>query len=209
MSLSYRRISAVTALVLAIAVTQVCLGLTLAAPTGASAPAAEPQRVNAILTTRGNKPITVNGTNAITGATILTGATIQTPDQVSAVIDLGDAGVVELQPNSLIQLDFDANGNVRVRQMKGCAVVRRKANVLPDATSEIYTDQASEKTNKNRNQLGFCVLPNGSLTPLTAGAAGGAGLSSGAIAGIVIGGAAGAVGLGLALRGNNPSPSGP
>src|SRR5713101_2038632 len=202
MSLGYRRISAVTALFLAVAVTQVCLGLTFAATTGASAPAAEPQRVNAILTIRGNGPITVNGANAITGATILTGATIETPDNVSAVIDLGDAGVVELQPNSLIQLDFDANGNVRVRQMKGCAVVRRKANVLPDGTSEIYTDQASEKTNKNRNQLGFCVLPNGSLTPLTAGAAGGAGLSSGAIAGIVIGGAAGAVGLGLALRGH-------
>src|SRR6266851_3039048 len=205
MSLGYRRISAVTALFLAVAVTQVCLGLTFAATTGASAPAAEPQRVNAILTTRGNKPIMVNGANAITGATILTGATIETPDNVSAVIDLGDAGVVELQPNSLIQLDFDANGNVRVREMKGCAVVRRKANVLRDATSEIYTDQASEKTNKNRNHLGFCILPNGSLTPLGAGAAGG-GLSGAAIAGIVVGGALGAVGLGLALRGNNPSP---
>src|SRR6266849_9715069 len=148
MSLSNRRISAVTALFLMVAVMQVYLGLTFAATTGASAPAAEPQRVNAILTTRGNKPIMVNGANAITGATILTGATIETPDQVSAVIDLGDAGVVELQPNSKIQLDFDANGNVRVKVLRGCAVARRKTNVLPDATTEIYTDQASEKTNK-------------------------------------------------------------
>jgi len=49
------------------------------------------------------------------GATLLTGATVETPDQVSATIDLGDAGVVELQPNSQIKLDFDENGNVRVK----------------------------------------------------------------------------------------------
>lgn len=210
MSNSYRRISAVTALFLIVAVTQVCLGLTFAATTGASASAPAPQRLNAILTTRGNKPITVNGASAITGATILTGATIETPDNVSAVIDLGGAGVIELQANSKIQLDFDDNGNVRVKQIKGCAVVRRKANVLPDATSEIYTDQASEKTDKNRKQLGFCLLPNGSLGALGAGAgAAGGGLSGAAIAGIVVGGVGGAIGIGLALRGNNPSSSTP
>jgi hypothetical protein len=192
-----------------VAVTQVYLGLTFAATTGASASAPAPQRLSAILTTRGNRPITVNGASAASGATILTGATIETPDNVSAVIDLGDAGVVELQPNSTIQLDFDANGNVRVKQIKGCAVVRRKANVLPDATSEIYTDQASEKTDKNRKQLGFCLLPNGTLGPLGAGAGAGGGLSGGALAAIVIGGAGGAIVIGLALRGNNPSSSTP
>ena len=133
--------------------------------------APEPQGITAILTTLGNRPITVNGANAISGATILTGASIETPDQVSAVIDLGEAGVVELQPNSTIKLDFDANGNVRVKQIKGCAVVRRKANVLPDATSEIYTDQASEKTNKKRRNMGFCLLPNGGLSAAATAAA--------------------------------------
>ena len=134
----------------------------------APAPGAPQRAITAKLATKNNAPITVNGNTAGTGATILTGATIETPDQVSAVIDLGDAGVIELQPGSKIQLDFDDNGNVRVKQLKGCVVVRRKANVLPDATSEIYTDQASEKTNKNRKHMGFCLLPNGGLGALGA-----------------------------------------
>src|SRR6266481_6257170 len=133
-------------------------------------PASPPQQLIARLTTTGNRSILVNGASVGTGGSILTGATIETPDQVSAVIDLGDAGVIQLQPGSKIQLDFDANGNVRVKQLKGCVVVRRKANVLPDATTEVYTDQASEKTGKNRRGMGFCLLPNGSLQPFSAAA---------------------------------------
>jgi hypothetical protein len=172
----------------------------------APAPGAPQRAITAKLATKNNVPITVNGNTAGTGATILTGATIETPDQVSAVIDLGDAGVIELKPGSKIQLDFDANGNVRVKQLKGCVVVRRKANVLPDATSEVYTDQQSEKTNKNRRGMGFCLLPNGALGGLGAGAAGG-GLSGAAIAGIVAGGAGAAI-AGVALtRGGVVSPA--
>ena len=186
---------------IAFAFTQVYVLAGLPAP----APGAPQRVITAKLSTRNNAPITVNGNSAGTGATILTGATIETPDQVSAVIDLGDAGVIELQPGAKIQLDFDANGNVRVKQLKGCVVVRRKANVLPDATTEIYTDQASEKTNKNRRGMGFCLLPNGSLQPLS-GAAGG-GLSGAAIGGIVAGGA-GAVIAAVALsRGGVVSPA--
>ncbi len=92
-----------------------------------------------------------------TGGAILTGATIETPDQVSAMIDLGDAGVLEIKPNSKIQLDFDANGNVRVKLIRGCAVTRKKTNVLP-GEMEIYTEQgASEKTNKKRRHMAFCI----------------------------------------------------
>jgi hypothetical protein len=168
----------------------------------APAPGAPQRAITAKLATRNNAPITVNGNTAGTGATILTGATIETPDQVSAVIDLGDAGVIQLQPGSKIQLDFDANGNVRVKQLKGCVVVRRKANVLPDATTEVYTDQASEKTSKNRRGMGFCLLPNGSLQPFSAA---GGGLSSAAIGGIVAGGVGGATALYFGLRHTSPS----
>jgi hypothetical protein len=173
----------------------------------APVPGGAPQRFIARLTTTGNKPINVNGNTAGTGATILTGATIETPDQVSAVIDLGDAGVIELKPGSKITLDYDVNGNVRVHQLKGCVVVRRKGNVLPDATSEIYTDQASEKTSPQRKGMGFCLLPNGALGALGAGAAGG-GLSGLAIAGIAagIGGTVAAVAL---SRGGTVSPARP
>ena len=85
-------------------------------PNPVPAPGA-PQRFIARLTTTGNQPITVNGNSASGGATILTGATIETPDQVSGSIDLGSAGVVEVQPGSKIQLDFDAQGNV-LHQLK-------------------------------------------------------------------------------------------
>ncbi len=166
----------------------------------APAPGSPQRAITAKLATKNNAPITVNGNSAGTGATILTGATIETPDQVSAVIDLGDAGVVELQPGSKVQLDFDVNGNVHVKILKGCAVTKRKTNVLPDATSEIYTDTQSEKTNKNRNHMGFCLLPGGAL-----GALGGAGLSSAAIGGIAAAAGGGALATYFGLRTTSPS----
>ena len=162
--------------------------------------AGPPQRViTARLTTKNNQPITVNGNSVGTGGTILTGATIETPDQVSATIDLGDAGTVELQPNSKIQLDYDVNGNVRVKAIRGCAVVRKKTNVLP-GEMEVYTDSASEKTNKKRRHMGFCLLPNGQLGSI------GGGLSTAATVGIVAGIGGGiAIGVGLS-RGGTTSP---
>lgn len=172
----------------------------------APAPGAPQRVITAKLATKGNVPITVNGNTAGTGATILTGATIETPDQVSAVIDLGAAGVVELQPGSKIQLDFDENGNVRVKVLRGCVATKRKSNVLPDATSEIYTDQASEKTNKNRRGMGFCLLPSGGLGALSVGAVGG-GLSGAAIAGIAAAAGGGAIAAVALSRGGTVSPA--
>ena len=159
-----------------------------------------PQRlIAARLSTTANRPILVNGNSLATGASILTGNTLETPDQVSAVIDLGDAGVVELQPNSKIQLDFDADGNVRVKVLRGCVVTRKKANGIGEA--EIYTDQASEKTNNKRRGMGFCYLPNGQLEPYNAGlsAATKYEIGGGVVTGVIIA-------AWLATRGDNPSP---
>jgi hypothetical protein len=164
-------------------------------------PPGTPQRpVTARLITKNNQPITVNGNSMGTGGTLLTGATIETPDQVGATIDLGDAGVIELQPGSKIQLDFDANGNVRVKVIRGCAVARKKTNVLPGEI-EIYTDTASEKTDKKRPHMGFCILPNGGLTPFSTGL-------TAAEQGGIGGGIAGGILLAVLLsRGSNPSPA--
>lgn len=174
------------------------------------APDAVPQQtLTARLTTRNNQPITVNGNSTGTGATILTGATIETPDQVGATIDLGDAGIVELQPNSKIQLDFDANGNVRVKVVRGCAVTKKKTNVLPGQTAltgemELYTDTDSLKTDKKRRHIGGCLLPNGQLGSFGAG-----GLSGAALTGIGVA-AGGATVLGVTLsRGGTTSTSTP
>jgi hypothetical protein len=160
------------------------------------------QAITAKLVTTNNQPITVNGISVGTGGTILTGATIETPDQVGATIDLGDAGVIELQPGSKIQLDFDEKGNVRVKVIKGCTVVKKKTNALPGEI-EMYTDTASEKTDDNKHNMGFCLTPNGGLSPVSA--AGLSGVELGAIAAGAIGGGV-ALGYGL-TRGGNPSPA--
>ena len=198
MNLQRGKIAIVLAIFFAFCLTQVYAALPEAAPAG-SAP---PQQIVARLTTKNNQPITVNGNQAGTGATILTGATIETPDQVSGVIDLGNAGVIEVQPGSTIKLDFDENGNVRVKVIRGCAVTRKKTNVLP-GEMELYTDQASEKTDKKRNHLGGCILPNGQLGSL------GGGISGAAITGVAIA-ATGGVIIGTTLsRGGTMSGSTP
>lgn len=169
--------------------------------------------ISARLITLNNQPITVNGNSAATGTTILTGATIETPDQVGATIDLGEAGVVELQPNSKVVLDYDENGNVRAKVLRGCIVTRKKSNVLP-GEQEIYTDSASQKTDKKRRNLGGCLLPNGQFGPLAGGTAAAGTSMSGATVGLiaagvgaaVIGGVAAAGGGSSPSRGTNPSP---
>jgi len=196
-----RHIKALKALAvfLSFAFTQVYVSAAL--PALNPAPGTPQRTVTARLTTRNNQPITVNGNSAGTGATILTGATIETPDQIGATIDLGDAGVVELQPNSKIQLDFDENGNVRVKVLRGCAVTRKKTNVLP-GEMELYTDQASEKTDKKRRHLAGCFLPNGQL-----GSFGGI---NGWVVGGIVAGAAGATAAGIAFsRGGTTSVMSP
>jgi UDP-3-O-[3-hydroxymyristoyl] glucosamine N-acyltransferase len=118
-----RNTSRAMATFLAFALVQVCIQLSFAAP--ATAPAVVPQQFIARLTTTGNQPITVNNASAASGASLLTGATIETPAAVSATIDLGALGTVELQPNSSIQLDFDDSGNVRVKILRGCVAIKK------------------------------------------------------------------------------------
>jgi len=208
MSKQRRSTSRAIAVFLAFALVQICIQLSFAAP--ATAPAVVPQQFIARLTTTGNQPITVNGASAASGASLLTGATIETPAAVSATIDLGALGTVELQPNSSIQLDFDDNGNVRVKVLRGCVVMKKSG----PGDGEVYTAEgASEKTNSNRKGLGFCYL-NGGLNPIqtaatVGGTAGGEGIGTAALVAIIAGGGALAAGLIWAFHGGggNPSPS--
>jgi hypothetical protein len=203
-----RKILKVLSIILAFSFAQIYVQAGSASPVP-DAPLPQ-QVITARLITKNNQPITVNGNSLGTGGTILTGALIETPDQVSATIDLGSAGVVELQPNSKIQLDFDANGNVRVKVIQGCAVARKKSNALP-GEMEIYTDKASQKTDKGRTNLGFCVTPNGDLGPLGSTATAGTAATGGVSTGLKVGLLAGGIGAGVASvlllsRGSNPSP---
>ncbi len=173
-------------------------------------PGSFPQQLIARITTQNNRPITVNG-SAVTGGTILTGATIETPDQVSATIDLGDGGVVQVGPNSVIKVDFDQNGNVRVKVIRGCVVMNKRSSALP-GEMQLYTDSDSITTDKNQKQAGGCILPTGQLGPASgigATAGGGGGIST-ALLGVLLaaGGAAIVAGI-LVAGGSNPSPSNP
>lgn len=195
------------AVLLAVALVQVCFQLSLATP-AAAAPV--PQQFIARLTTTGNQPITVNNASAASGASLLTGATIETPAAVSATIDLGALGTVELQPNSAVQLDFDDSGNVRVKVVKGCVVIKKNG----PGEAEAYTAEgASEKTNSNRKGMGFCYAAGGGLSPIGQAAAaaaggGGGGIGTAALVAIIAGGGALAAGLIWAFHGGggNPSP---
>jgi len=160
-----------------------------------------PQRaITATLHTKNNQPVSINGNPAGTGTTLLTGTTIETPDQVSATIDLGPAGTVEVGPNSKIELTFDAQGNVHVKLIRGCARTKKKANGVGEA--DVFTDTVSDATNPRKRQAGGCLLPNGQL-----GSFPGGGLTGAEEAGIG-GGAAGGVILAVILaRGGNSSPS--
>jgi hypothetical protein len=199
-----------TAVFLAFALVQICIQLSFAAPASSSGSVVVPQQFIARLTTTGNQPITVNGASAASGASLLTGATIETPDAVSATIDLGALGTVELQPNSSIQLDFDDSGNVRVKVLRGCVVIKKRG----PGEAEAYTAEgSSEKTNSNRKGMGFCYL-NGGLSPTgqaaaaTGGGAAGDHIATEALIAILAGGGALVAGLIWAFHhGGNPSPS--
>ena len=207
MSLRQRKAYTAMAIFLAFSFAQVYVQTGFAGPGNSASVPVTPQQFVARLTSRGG-PVTVNGASASSGATILTGATIETPSQVSATIDLGSLGTVELEPGSSIQLDFSDDGTVRVKILRGCVRIKKKG----PGEAEAYTAEgASEKTNSNRKALGFCYL-NGQLNSMSsaggAGTGGGAGggLSTAAKVAIIAGIGGGTTAIIVGTRGSNPSP---
>src|SRR5258706_15235394 len=124
-----KRTAIVFALLMALTVTHINLGITFAkSEVGMETP--DPPPITAILTTKGNRPITVNGAQVMSGATIVAGSVIETPDLVGSTISLGALSNLEIGPNTKLSIDYDENGNMRVNLGRGCATVRTKQNVL-------------------------------------------------------------------------------
>jgi len=206
MSLRQRKAFKAIAVFLAFAFAQVYVQTGFAGPGVSRVSVPVPQRFVARLNLRGGTSATVNGVTAINGATVLSGATIETPDQVSATLDLGALGTIDLEPNTSVQLDFTDDGNVRLKVLRGCAVIKKKG----PGEAEVYTAEgASEKTNSNRKGMGFCYV-DGKLNPFGAVAGGGGGAGGGlstAAKVAIFGGIGGAtVAIILGTRGGNPSP---
>src|SRR5260370_28646437 len=127
----YQKITTVTALLVTLAVGQLYVGVSFAEPnSGPRVSGAVPPAIMGILTTTSNKPITVNGASATSGATIPAGATIETPSGVGATIRLGRLGSICVGPNTKLSLDFDQQGNlVKVTLIEGCVILRTTKNV--------------------------------------------------------------------------------
>jgi len=204
MKFSGKRIMSVTALFVAFAVTQVYLGIAFAAtnpnPPSVAIPAGPPQ-ATAILTTQGNKPILINGASASTGATILSGATIETPDGVSATVNIPGHGSVEIAANSKVILEFDPTGNLKVTHIQGCLTLHTNSGT----GGEVDNAQGiMGKTDRTKNDV-LNICPGVKV----AGAAAQAGLSTGAKVAIAAAIGGGVTALAFGLRGSNPSPSTP
>lgn len=194
-----KRLISATALFVAVAVGQVYLTIgfaeSLAAGPGA---VALPQQPGAILTTAGNKPISVNGGNAVSGATILSGALVETPNQVGATVDIPGHSRLEISANARLILTF-ASGSTKVTLLKGCVTLHANSGVTGEIVSESGKDMGKTDSAKD-GDLRICeAKPGGGVSP--------------AVVGLI--GAGAAVGAIVALAGgsdnpsSNPSPSAP
>lgn len=130
--------------------------------------------------------VTVNGEAAKSGRTVFSSSTIITPENSSAVINMGKAGQIEIAPNSNVTLSFDS--------------------------SSAHADLSSGSVTVLNSVNGISVTANGSTSVLPAGSSasasgGGQTTSTGTgsawwLWAIVFGGAAVGV-IVAASRGNN------
>ena len=101
------------ALALVFAMSQLSLGTVMASVS---------QQIIAKIITAGGSA-RVNDTDATSGSSIVSGATIETPANVSATIQIGSLGVVELSPGSIAVIQFTDN-TVNVTLKQGCVVLQ-------------------------------------------------------------------------------------
>ena len=199
-----KRITSALALLLIFSISQVYVGYSFAAPEDPTVvsgpPAPQMQDPAGILTTIGNKPITVNGTTAITGTTILSGASIETPDGVGATVSLDTQGSLEIAPKAKLNLTFHTDG-IKVMLLEGCVTLRAKKGV----TGEIETSKGPvSKTDPKEGGVLRVCHPD---SVLIAAAAASGGLSKLAMLAIIGGQAA--VVIPVIVPGSNPSNSSP
>ena len=223
MTLNKQKISGSIALLLGLAIGQLYIGASFAGTSTGSIAREVPQQVMGILTTGNNKPILVNGANAVSGASIPSGATIETPAGVGATIRLGSLGSICVAPNTKLSLQFDAAGNiVNVTVTDGCVILRTNKNVQGgisspqgaigtiDAATGGALDVCAKGGAAPTVNQGAAVDAGAGASAVDCGAAGAAAAPPGippAATVAFIGGAA--TGLYLLFRGGNPSPSGP
>ena len=200
-----KRASIAIALLLAFAVSQIYLPVSLA-ELAANLTTPSPQ-ATAVLST-GSQPISVNGTSAMNGATILSGATIETPAGVRATVNFPGHFSLEIDGNSKLMLDFDGS-SVKVTVIRGCVELNTRKGTAGEVVNE--TGQSLGKTDGSKNDdVEYCDMraPGVAQVATTAGTGGDAGVAVG-----IIGAAAADAALAYFIitgtRGDNPSRSAP
>jgi hypothetical protein len=196
-----QHITGAIALFIVFCVSQVYVSAGFAAPDAAvKDEPAQPQSWSGILTTVGNKSITVNGAASITGATILSGASIETPAGVGATVSLPNLGSLEIEQDAKLTLTFQAN-SIHVLLLRGCVTLHANKGV----TGKIETskDAISETDPKDDGVLRVCHPDSVKLAAATS--AGGLGALATAA---IIGGPAAAL-IPVITPGDNPSLSNP
>src|SRR5262245_53691209 len=89
---------------------------------GAAASSASSKVLLGKLVTMSNRPIIVNGAEAITGSIILSGAQLTTPAANLATVQLDSLGTVTVAPSSSVTVNFDSK-SVAVRIISGDATL--------------------------------------------------------------------------------------
>lgn len=218
MTIRQRKSMKAIAVFVAFAVAQISIQLSFASTTSPSYAMLVQQQLVVRVSTSGNRPILVNGNSTASGGSLATGATIETPDGVSATIDLGPLGTLDLAPNTKVVLDFDcppaAPGaeaqpcKVKVKALAGCVVLKTKKGTQ----GQIDTDQQEKVQENNQGggaPLNFC-FPGVAAAAAGAAATTAGGIGAGTIAAVVIAGGLLAGGLIFGFSGGgNPSGSTP
>ncbi|MFN0140607.1 MAG: hypothetical protein ACKVQW_11050 [Pyrinomonadaceae bacterium] len=98
---------------------------------------------------KSDKAVTVNGEPAASGRTIFAASTITTPEGMTAVLDLGKAGKIELAPNTTYNLNSD--GSLSGSLTAGTARVLNSASTvgIKTLTGETVNLNAGEMVTAN------------------------------------------------------------
>lgn len=94
--------------------------------------------------TRSEKAVTVNGEPAASGRTIFAASTITTPEGMTAVLDFGKAGKIELAPNTTYS--FNADGSLSGSLTAGSAKVLSASDAvgIKTLTGDVVTLNAGD-----------------------------------------------------------------
>lgn len=107
-------------------------------------------------TSNGQNPVVkINGENAQSGRSVFTGSIVATPENTTAVINLGQAGKIELAPDTVIDLSFTDNdisgnlsaGRVTVLNASKSVVIKNTEGTVVELSAG---ESASATTAKNQ-----------------------------------------------------------